>query len=107
MKILTEPKHAIVKQYQKFLALDKVDLVFTEDALEATAEEALKLKTGARGLRTVIEDILLEVMFDIPSRGDVKKVVINAETIKLKKPPILLNRADRVIDSDEIRDASA
>jgi ATP-dependent Clp protease ATP-binding subunit ClpX len=107
MKILTEPKHAIVKQYQKFLALDKVELVFTEDALEATAEEALKLKTGARGLRTVIEDILLEVMFDIPSRGDVKKVIINGDTIKNKKPPILLNRADRVIDSDEIRDASA
>src|SRR6266542_3437159 len=61
MKILTEPKHAIVKQYQKFLSLDKVELVFTEDALEATSEKALKLKTGARGLRTVIEEILLDV----------------------------------------------
>ncbi|HEY3083427.1 MAG TPA: ATP-dependent Clp protease ATP-binding subunit ClpX, partial [Chloroflexota bacterium] len=107
MKILTEPKHAIVKQYQKFLALDKVELVFTEDALEATAEDAMKLKTGARGLRTVIEDILLDVMFDIPSRGDVKKVVINADVIKHSKPPLLLNRVDRVIEDDEIRDASA
>src|SRR5438093_7442238 len=107
MKILTEPKHAIVKQYQKFLSLDKVDLVFTEDALEATSEKALKLKTGARGLRTVIEEILLDVMFDIPSRGDVKKVVINAEVIKHNKPPLLLNRLDRLIEHDEIRDASA
>jgi ATP-dependent Clp protease ATP-binding subunit ClpX len=107
MKILVEPKHAIVKQYQKFLALDKVELVFTEDALEATAEKALKLKTGARGLRTVIEDILLDVMFDIPSRGDVKKVVINADVINHRKPPLLINRADRIVEDAEIRDASA
>jgi len=107
MKILTEPKHAIVKQYQKFLALDKVDLSFTEDALEATAEEALKLKTGARGLRTVIEDILLDVMYDIPSRGDVKKVVINGDVIKHKKSPILLNRSDRVIEDHAVRDVPA
>jgi ATP-dependent Clp protease ATP-binding subunit ClpX len=107
MKILTEPKHAIVKQYQKFLSLDKVELVFTEDALEGTSERALKLKTGARGLRTVIEEILLDVMFDIPSRGDVKKVIINRDVIDHRKPPILLNRVDQVVPDDEIRDASA
>ncbi|TAK21557.1 MAG: ATP-dependent Clp protease ATP-binding subunit ClpX [Chloroflexota bacterium] len=107
MRILTEPKHAIVKQYQRFLALDKVDLHFTEDALAATAQAALKMKTGARGLRTVIEDILLDVMYDIPSRGDVKKVIINGDVINERKPPILLNRVDRVVDDDDVRDASA
>ena len=85
MRILTEPKNAIVKQYQKFLALDKVELVMTPEALDAAAEEALKLKTGARGLRTVIEEILLDVMYEIPSRNDVKKCVINAETIRNRK----------------------
>jgi ATP-dependent Clp protease ATP-binding subunit ClpX len=111
MKILTEPRNAVVKQYQKFLQLDKVDLVFTEDSLGAAADEALKLKTGARGLRTVIEDVLLDVMFDIPSRGDVKKVIIDAEVIRDHKPPMLVNRGDRVIDEDaeeiELIDESA
>ena len=107
MKILTQPKHAIVKQYQKFLALDKVELTFTDDALEATAESAMKLKTGARGLRTVIEEILLDVMFDIPSRGDVKKVIISGDVIHHRKPPLLLNRSDRVVEDVELRDASA
>ncbi|HEY6042669.1 MAG TPA: ATP-dependent Clp protease ATP-binding subunit ClpX, partial [Anaerolineae bacterium] len=68
IKILTEPKNAIVKQYQKLFALDKVELQFTPDALQAAAEAALKFKTGARGLRTIIEEILLDVMYEIPSR---------------------------------------
>src|SRR6202022_3359053 len=79
MRILTEPKNAIIRQYQKFLQLDRVELVFTNDALEAAAEEAMKQRTGARGLRSIIEDVLLDVMYDIPSRADVKKVIINGD----------------------------
>jgi ATP-dependent Clp protease ATP-binding subunit ClpX len=107
MRILTEPKNAIVKQYQKFLALDKVDLVMSPDALEATAEEAIKLKTGARGLRTIIEGILLDVMYEIPSRSDVKKCVINAETVRTRRSPLLLNHAGRPVEEIPIQGRSA
>ncbi|MPZ14786.1 MAG: ATP-dependent Clp protease ATP-binding subunit ClpX [Chloroflexi bacterium] len=107
MRILVEPKNALVKQYAKFLSLDKVELVFTPDALEAAAERALQYKTGARGLRTLIEEVLLDVMYEIPSRGDVKKCVINADTISQGKPPILLTRTDRVVETSVLTDASA
>ncbi|HEX5418270.1 MAG TPA: ATP-dependent Clp protease ATP-binding subunit ClpX, partial [Chloroflexota bacterium] len=103
----TEPKNAIVKQYQKFLALDKVELVMTPEALDAAAEEALKLKTGARGLRTVIEEILLDVMYEIPSRSDVKKCVINAETIHNRKSPLLVNSSGRPVDEIPMEGRSA
>jgi ATP-dependent Clp protease ATP-binding subunit ClpX len=76
MRILTEPKNAIIKQYQKFLALDKVELQLTDDALRAAAAGAAKRKTGARGLRTIIEEVLLDVMYEIPSRTDVRRVVV-------------------------------
>jgi ATP-dependent Clp protease ATP-binding subunit ClpX len=107
MRILVEPRNALTKQYAKFLSLDKVELVFTPDALEAAAERALAYKTGARGLRTLIEEVLLDVMYEIPSRGDVRKCVINADTITQGKAPILLTRQDRVIDTADISDASA
>jgi ATP-dependent Clp protease ATP-binding subunit ClpX len=113
MRILTEPKNAIIKQYEKFLSLDKVELVFTSEALEAAAEQSLRLKTGARGLRTIIEEVLLDVMYEIPSRADVKKCVINAETIFQKKSPILVTKADRMMslaseaEIDELEDESA
>jgi ATP-dependent Clp protease ATP-binding subunit ClpX len=107
MRILIEPRNALTKQYAKFLSLDKVELVFTPDALEAAAERALAYKTGARGLRTLIEEVLLDVMYEIPSRGDVRKCVINADTITKGNAPILLTRQDRVIDTAEISDASA
>ncbi len=95
IRILTEPKNAIIKQFQKLLQLDRVELVFTNDALDAAAEGALKQKTGARGLRTIIEDVLLDVMYEIPSRSDVKKVVINGETISSHSKPLLVARSDR------------
>src|SRR5579884_3875009 len=88
IRILTEPKNAIVKQYQKFLQLDRVELVFTPDALDAAAESALKQRTGARGLRTIIEDVLLDVMYEIPSRADVKKVVVNGDVITSRHKPL-------------------
>jgi len=95
IRILTEPKNAIVKQYQKFLQLDRVELVFTNDALDAAAEGALKQRTGARGLRSIIEDILLDVMYEIPSRADVKKVIINADVITAHNKPLLVTRSER------------
>ena len=110
VRILTEPRNAITKQYSKFLSLDKVELKFEDEALEAAAERALEFKTGARGLRTIIEEVLLDVMYEIPSRSDVRKCVITAETIRSSKPPLLVTRADRVIDvphQDAVADASA
>jgi len=95
IRILTEPKNAIVKQYQKFLQLDRVELIFTNDALDAAADEALKRRTGARGLRSIVEDVLLDVMYEIPSRGDVKKVIINGEVIAEHHKPLLVTRGDR------------
>ncbi len=95
IRILTEPKNAIVKQYQKFLQLDRVELVFTQDALDAAAEGALKQRTGARGLRSIIEDVLLEIMYEIPSRVDVKKVIINSDVITQRNKPLLITRTER------------
>jgi ATP-dependent Clp protease ATP-binding subunit ClpX len=89
IKILTEPKNAIIKQYQKLLNADKVELVFTEDALEATADRALTRKTGARGLRSTIEEALLDVMYEIPSMENVRKCIVNADVIEKKGRPIL------------------
>jgi ATP-dependent Clp protease ATP-binding subunit ClpX len=89
LRILTEPKNAIIKQYQKFLAADKVELVFTDDALEATADKALLHKTGARGLRTTIEESLLDVMYEIPSMENVRKCIVNGDVIDGRGRPIL------------------
>ncbi len=86
IRILTEPKNAVLRQFQRFFALDGVELVFTQDALEACAEEAIHHKTGARGLRTVLEDTLLDVMYEIPSRTDVQKCIVNGETIRAPPP---------------------
>ncbi len=91
VRILTEPKNAIVKQYQRLFAMDGVELVFTPDALEAIAEEAMKQQTGARGLRTIVESLLMEVMYEIPGRDDVVKCVINADIVRSHKRPLLLN----------------
>ncbi|HEX2883661.1 MAG TPA: ATP-dependent Clp protease ATP-binding subunit ClpX [Candidatus Limnocylindria bacterium] len=94
VKVLTEPKNAVTRQFTKFLSLDKVELVFTPDALEATAKLAIDRKTGARALRTIVEEALLDVMYDIPERTDVKKVVITAETIEHGQPPMRVTETD-------------
>jgi ATP-dependent Clp protease ATP-binding subunit ClpX len=94
VRVLTEPKNAVTRQFAKFLSLDKVELVFTDDALEATAALAINRKTGARALRTIVEEALLEVMYDIPERTDVKKVVITGETIEHGQPPMLLTETE-------------
>ena len=90
VKILVEPKNALVKQYQKIFALDGVTLEFQEDAIRAVAREAVKRNTGARGLRSVLEDRMLEVMYDLPSRADVTKCVITKEVILSGSPPVLV-----------------
>ena len=90
VKILTEPKNALVKQYQRFFAYDWIELVFTEDALWEIAEQALERETGARGLRSIIENALLDVMFELPSRKDVSKCVITKETISKGLKPTLV-----------------
>lgn len=93
MQILTEPKNSIIKQYQRLFALDNVELIFEPDAVAAAAEEALKYRTGARGLRTIIEGVLLDVMYEIPSRRDIRQCIITAETIRRKTKPLLLPQA--------------
>ena len=89
--ILTQPKNAVVRQYERLLALDGVELVFTPEALRAVARQAMAHKTGARGLRTIVENVLLDVMFEIPGRDDVAKCVVNAENILQGTRPLLLN----------------
>ncbi len=91
MRILTEPRNAVVKQYQKFFALDSVDLIFTDEALEATAKQAEVRKTGARGLRTTIEEVLLDVMYEIPSLDNVRKCVVDANVINNRSRPLLMS----------------
>lgn len=87
--ILTQPKNALVKQYTKMLELDDVDLEFTEEALSAISEKAIERKTGARGLRSIIEESLIDIMFDVPSNENVTKVVITAQTINEETEPEL------------------
>jgi ATP-dependent Clp protease ATP-binding subunit ClpX len=88
VRILTEPKNALVKQYQKLLAFDKVKLKFTDGALVAIAQKAYKQKTGARGLRAILESMMLDVMYDIPSQAEVKEVLVTEEVIQGKGEPI-------------------
>jgi len=92
IRILTEPKNAVIKQYKRLFAMDDVELVFTADALEAMAEEAMKRQTGARGLRSIVENILMDVMYEVPGRDDVVRCVINGETVRAHKRPLLLNK---------------
>src|SRR6186713_2499008 len=94
VRVLTEPKNAVTRQFQKFLSLDKVELVFTEGALKASAEVALDRKTGARALRSIVEESLLEVMYDIPDRTDIRKCIITEETIRSGRLPLLLTKSD-------------
>jgi ATP-dependent Clp protease ATP-binding subunit ClpX len=98
IKILTEPKNALLKQFQKFFEFEDVELELTDQALDAIAEQALGRGTGARGLRAILEETLLNVMYDLPGRADVAKVVIDVDTVKLKSPPTLVMRsAARVV----------
>jgi ATP-dependent Clp protease ATP-binding subunit ClpX len=107
IQILLEPKNALVKQYQKFFSYDGIDLVFTEDALTAIASSALERATGARGLRSIIESALLNVMFDLPSRKDVNKCVITRETIEKHIDPTLVTEGGHGDVTTELDQESA
>jgi len=92
MEILTAPKNALLKQYQKFFMFDDVDLHFTDDALEAVAEQALARGTGARGLRAILEEVLLSVMYEVPSDPNAEKVQITRDTVLEKVYPTIVPR---------------
>ena len=88
--ILTEPKNALVKQYQRLFELEEAKLTFTDDALSAIAKRAIERKTGARGLRSILEDILLDTMFDLPSMSEVSEVVVNEEAVTSDAKPLMI-----------------
>ena len=90
VRILTEPKNALTKQYKKLFELEDVELKFTEEVLTAVAEAALKRKSGARGLRAILESLMLEIMYDIPSIPEIRECIINEEVITKGEPPLLL-----------------
>ena len=90
VKILTEPKNALVKQYARLFDMEGVGLTFTEDALVAVAKKAITRKTGARGLRSIMEAILLDTMFDLPTYQGVAEVVVNAEVVEGRAQPLLI-----------------
>ncbi|WP_046215728.1 ATP-dependent protease ATP-binding subunit ClpX [Paenibacillus wulumuqiensis] len=95
VRILSEPKNALIKQYSKMLEMDNVELVFEPDALQAIAREAIKRNTGARGLRAIIEGIMLDVMYEVPSRDDVTKCVITEQVVESKVVPELQTGKDK------------
>jgi ATP-dependent Clp protease ATP-binding subunit ClpX len=110
MTILTEPRNALVKQFQRFFQFDGIELVFADEALVSVANKALERETGARGLRSIIEEVLLEVQFELPSRRDVKKCVVTKETIERGQPPTLVTEAvppEAGDESDDLREESA
>jgi ATP-dependent Clp protease ATP-binding subunit ClpX len=92
VQILTEPKNALIKQYQKLFDLDGVELEFTDDAVTAIADKAMERGTGARGLRAIIEEVLLNVMYEVPSREDIAKVVVTGEVVADNVNPTLVPR---------------
>ena len=105
VRILREPKNAIVKQYQKYFDLEKVRLKFTDDAVAAVAREAMKRGTGARGLRAVLEEVMLEMMYELPSMEGVRRCVVTADVIRHGHSPLLLSRSDRDVDAGVLEDA--
>ena len=92
VSIMTEPKNAIVKQYKKLVGLDDVELVVTEDAVREVARKAIALKTGARGLRTIFENLMLDAMYDVPSEDDVAKIVIDGDVVAGRKSPEIVKK---------------
>ncbi len=97
INILSQPKNALVKQYNKLFEIDNVELEFTDDALKAIADEAIARKTGARGLRAIVEDIMIDVMFDVPSDENISKVIITEATIKSKQLPELVRLGENEV----------
>src|SRR5690606_3910630 len=107
VQILTEPKNALIKQYQKMMELDGVELTFEDEALVEIAKLAIERKTGARGLRSIIENVMLDVMFDLPSREDIVECIITKETITDKVQPKLIMEDGSEYDADNNEKTSA
>jgi ATP-dependent Clp protease ATP-binding subunit ClpX len=107
VQVLTAPKNALVKQYQRLFELDGVELEFAPEALEEIADQALKRGTGARGLRAILEEVLLNVMYDVPSRKDVARVVITQEVVRDNVNPTLVPREAPTTSRRERREKSA
>ena len=104
VSILTEPRNALTRQFQTFFSFDEIELVFSDDSLDSIADRALARDTGARGLRSIIEEILLEVQFELPSRRDVRKCVVTRETVENGLPPTLVTEA---VEGDDEEPLSA
>ncbi|KOF56105.1 MULTISPECIES: ATP-dependent protease ATP-binding subunit ClpX [Clostridium] len=104
IKVLSQPKNALVKQYKKLFQLDNVELEFQNEALEAIAKEAIQRNTGARGLRAILEEMLKDTMFDIPSREDVEKVVVTKESVKSKQLDLVLSDGAKKISAPKKTD---
>ena len=92
MKILTEPKNAMTKQYEALMAYDGVKLVYEKDALEAVADKAIEMKIGARGLRSVMEGIMTDIMYTVPSEHDIEKVIVTADCVKNGTGPDVIRK---------------
>jgi ATP-dependent Clp protease ATP-binding subunit ClpX len=95
LKILTEPKNSLVKQYKKLLSYDNVELDFEKEALDAIVKKAIERKTGARGLRSIVEEIMRDIMFEIPSNPKIEKCIITKDTVNMKEAPKLIINANR------------
>ena len=95
VRVLTEPKNALIKQYAKLLGMEGVDLQVNKDALAAMSREALKRGTGARGLRSILERLMLDVMYDVPNRHDVRSVTITEAVVKGDRAPLIKRRVDK------------
>jgi ATP-dependent Clp protease ATP-binding subunit ClpX len=106
ISILTEPRNALTKQFQTFFAFDGIELVFADDALDSVADKALEREAGARGLRSIIEEVLLEVQFELPSRGDVKKCVVTRESVENGFPPTLVTESQAGGLDEQLPEAS-
>ena len=102
VRVLTEPRNALIKQYQKLFAMDDIDLEFKDDAVRAIAAEALERKTGARGLRAILESLLLDLMFETPSRDDIYKCVITKAAVEHKEQPLLLTKSQNTALSPKV-----
>lgn len=96
VEIVTKPKNALTKQYKKLLQLDDVELEFEKEAIDAIVEKAIERNTGARGLRSIIEDIMRDIMFDIPSNPKIEKCIITKETVENKTPPKVIINENKV-----------
>ena len=96
IKITTEPKNALVKQYKKLLEMDDVELIFEQEALESIVDKAIERKTGARGLRSIIENIMRDIMFDIPSNEKIEKCIITKDTVENNTEPTIIENPNKI-----------